>query len=142
MGLGKTIQTLSFIQYLHDQNIDGPTLIVVPTSVLPNWEREASKFVPSLKLLTIYGTRRENMFKKIKDSNIILTTYALLRRDLEELQKYEFNAIILDESPEYQKPQYDHRRVPFASWHQSSVSVCPVRPLKTICSNSGRCSNF
>ncbi len=104
MGLGKTIQTLSFIQFMHDQNWIGPTLIVVPTSVLPNWEREASKFVPSLKLLTIYGTRRENMFKKIKDSDIILTTYALLRRDLEELQKYEFNAIILDEAQNIKNP--------------------------------------
>ena len=104
MGLGKTIQTLSFIQYMQDQGIVGPTLIVVPTSVLPNWEREANKFVPALRQLTIYGTRRENMFKKIKDSDIILTTYALLRRDLEELQKYEFSAIILDEAQNIKNP--------------------------------------
>ena len=64
---------------------EGPNLIVVPTSVLPNWERESEKFVPHLKRLIIYGTRREGMFRKVADSDIVVTTYALLRRDLEEL---------------------------------------------------------
>lgn len=104
MGLGKTVQTLSFIQHMVENGSDLPNLIVVPTSVLPNWEREAEKFVPSLKLLTIYGTRREGMFKKIQKSNLVLTTYALLRRDLEELQKYEFNTIILDEAQNIKNP--------------------------------------
>jgi non-specific serine/threonine protein kinase len=62
MGLGKTIQTLTFIQLMVEKGVHGPNLIVVPTSVLPNWEREAEKFVPGLKRLVIYGTRRENMF--------------------------------------------------------------------------------
>lgn len=104
MGLGKTVQTLSFIQYMVEQGRTGPNLIVVPTSVLPNWEREAEKFVPELRRLVIYGTRRENMFKKIGDSDLVMTTYALLRRDLEELQKYEFNTIILDEAQNIKNP--------------------------------------
>ncbi len=98
MGLGKTIQTLSFIQHMVNKKLEGPNLIVVPTSVLPNWEREAQKFVPDLKCLIIYGTRREGMFRKVADSDIVITTYALLRRDLEELQKHFFNAVILDEA--------------------------------------------
>ncbi|THB68088.1 MAG: DEAD/DEAH box helicase, partial [Desulfovibrio sp.] len=81
-----------------------PNLIVVPTSVLPNWEREAEKFVPELKRLIIYGTRRENMFARIEGSHLVITTYALLRRDLEELQKYEFNSIILDEAQNIKNP--------------------------------------
>lgn len=104
MGLGKTVQTLSFLQYMAEEGSLLPNLIVVPTSVLPNWEREASKFVPDLKVLTIYGTRREGMFRKIKESNIVLTTYALLRRDLEELKKHEFSTIILDEAQNIKNP--------------------------------------
>ncbi|SBV92608.1 SNF2-related protein [uncultured delta proteobacterium] len=104
MGLGKTIQTLSFIQLMLERGAEGPNLIVVPTSVLPNWEREAEKFVPGLKRLVIYGTRRENMFTRIDSSDLVMTTYALLRRDLEELEKHEFNAIFLDEAQNIKNP--------------------------------------
>ncbi|WP_298031484.1 DEAD/DEAH box helicase [uncultured Desulfovibrio sp.] len=104
MGLGKTVQTLAFIQYMVENHYGGPNLIVVPTSVLPNWEREAQKFVPDLKQLTIYGTRREGMFKHIAGSDLIITTYALLRRDLEEMEKYEFNTVILDEAQNIKNP--------------------------------------
>ena len=104
MGLGKTIQTLAFLQYLRERHKTGPNLIVVPTSVLPNWEREAAKFVPAMKRLIIYGAKREEMFKDIKNSDIIITTYALLRRDLEELLKYEYNSIILDEAQNIKNP--------------------------------------
>lgn len=104
MGLGKTIQTLAFVQYMINKGYEGPNLIVVPTSVLPNWEREAEKFVPSLKRLIIYGARREDMFCKVASAHLVVTTYALLRRDLEELQKYYFNAIILDEAQNIKNP--------------------------------------
>ena len=104
MGLGKTVQTLAFVQYMVERKYEGPNLIVVPTSVLPNWDREAQKFVPSLKRLIIYGTRREGMFKQIAGSHLIITTYALLRRDLEELEKYDFNTVILDEAQNIKNP--------------------------------------
>lgn len=104
MGLGKTVQTLAFIQYMVENKYHGPNLIVVPTSVLPNWEREAEKFVPKLKRLIIYGTRREGMFKQIEKSDLIITTYALLRRDLEEMEKHDFNTVILDEAQNIKNP--------------------------------------
>ncbi|GAB7023405.1 DEAD/DEAH box helicase [Salidesulfovibrio brasiliensis] len=104
MGLGKTIQTLSFILSMTQKGANGPNLIVVPTSVLPNWEREAQKFVPELKRLTIYGTKREDLFAKIKDSNLVITTYALLRRDLDELLKYKYASVILDEAQNIKNP--------------------------------------
>jgi SNF2 family DNA or RNA helicase len=104
MGLGKTIQTLSYIQSLVDKGVDGPNLIIVPTSVLPNWEREAQKFVPNLKRLTIYGAKREGLFQHIKDSHLVITTYALLRRDLDELLKYEYASVILDEAQNIKNP--------------------------------------
>ncbi|SDL39846.1 Superfamily II DNA or RNA helicase, SNF2 family [Maridesulfovibrio ferrireducens] len=104
MGLGKTIQTLSFLLSLYERDIKGPNLIIVPTSVLPNWEREAKKFVPQLSVLTIYGSRREELFKQISTSNIVITTYALLRRDLEELLKREYTSVILDEAQNIKNP--------------------------------------
>ncbi|MDD6089013.1 MAG: SNF2-related protein [Desulfovibrionaceae bacterium] len=104
MGLGKTIQTLAFVQSMVNSGHEEPNLIVVPTSVLPNWEREASKFVPDLKCLIVYGTRREGMFRRIAESNLVITTYALLRRDLEELKKHYFNAVILDEAQNIKNP--------------------------------------
>lgn len=104
MGLGKTVQTLAFIQHMTENKFKGPNLIIVPTSVLPNWEREAEKFVPKLKRLIVYGARREGMFKHIAKSDLIITTYALLRRDLEEMEKHEFNAVILDEAQNIKNP--------------------------------------
>lgn len=104
MGLGKTVQTLAFIQHMVESRRKGPNLIVVPTSVMPNWEREAQKFVPKLKILVIYGTRREGMFKHIENSDLVITTYALLRRDLEELEKHDFNTVILDEAQNIKNP--------------------------------------
>ena len=104
MGLGKTVQTLAFLQYRAEKVKPGPSLIVVPTSVLPNWDHEAAKFVPNLKRLIIYGTKREDMFAKIADADIVITTYALLRRDMEELCKYEFSTLILDEAQNIKNP--------------------------------------
>lgn len=104
MGLGKTVQTLAFIQHMVEGKHKGPNLIIVPTSVLPNWEREAEKFVPALRKLVIYGTRREGMFRHIEDSDLVITTYALLRRDLEEMEKHEFNTVILDEAQNIKNP--------------------------------------
>ena len=104
MGLGKTVQTLAYIQLMKERGKKGPTLIIVPTSVLPNWEREAKKFVPSMSRLVIYGARRSGMFNKIKESDLVLTTYALLRRDLDELLAHEYNGIILDEAQNIKNP--------------------------------------
>ncbi|WP_300157009.1 DEAD/DEAH box helicase [Solidesulfovibrio sp.] len=104
MGLGKTVQTLSFIQHMVDKGSRAPNLIVVPTSVLPNWDREAEKFVPRLTRLIVYGAKREGLFKKIAESNLVITTYALLRRDLDELLNFEFSTIILDEAQNIKNP--------------------------------------
>jgi non-specific serine/threonine protein kinase len=110
MGLGKTIQTLTFLQYMKEQGHKGPNLIIVPTSVLPNWEREAQKFVPDMTRLVIYGARRENLFKKIEDSELIITTYALAapgpgRADEVRVQLHHFGR-----GPEHQEPQHHHRQ--------------------------------
>ncbi len=117
MGLGKTLQTLALLQYVKEKGGSGPNLIIVPTSVLPNWQKEIDKFVPHMKTLVIYGTNREPLFKEIPESDIVLTTYALIRRDLDQLLKYEYSAVILDEAQNIKNP--------------NTITARSVRKLKT-----------
>ena len=98
MGLGKTLQALTVIQKAKD--IDGPmpTLVICPTTVVFNWESEIQKFAPELTCLKISGTERKALFKKIPEYDIVITSYALVRRDIEKLKEHNFRYIILDES--------------------------------------------
>jgi len=107
MGLGKTLQTLAWMAWLRDQqgNDPKPTLVICPASVLHNWRREAEKFTPHLKVLVLEsGSARHNLRKQIPQHDIIVTNYALLRRDLEALQKFPFSAVILDEAQFIKNP--------------------------------------
>ena len=117
MGLGKTLQTLAMLQYMQEKGVPGPHLVIVPTSVLPNWQRETQKFIPSMKQLLIYGAKREGLFKEIPKCDLVLTTYALLRRDLEGLNKYEYTSVILDEAQNIKNP--------------NTITARSVRKLKT-----------
>ncbi len=89
MGLGKTVQTLSFLT-----RMQGPVLIIVPTSLLFNWQREIARFCPGMKVSLYHGSDRDSNFK----SGIILTTYGLIRNDLPHFQKIAFDTIVLDEA--------------------------------------------
>jgi hypothetical protein len=107
MGLGKTLQTLTWMAWLHERNKKNPKpcLVICPASVLHNWRREAERFTPHLKVLVLEsGAARHVLRKKIPQHDIIVTNYALLRRDLEELQKFPFRAIILDEAQFIKNP--------------------------------------
>ena len=107
MGLGKTLQTLSWIAWLKDRHPKDPKpcLVICPASVLHNWRREAARFTPNMKVLVLEsGAARHNLRKQIPQHNIIVTNYALLRRDLEELQKFDFRAVILDEAQFIKNP--------------------------------------
>lgn len=98
MGLGKTLQTLTLIQKAKDVDGHHPSLVVCPTSVVFNWEAEIDKFVPDLKCLNLTGSSRKDLFNRIEKSDIVITSYALIRRDIAELKKHNFRFIILDES--------------------------------------------
>ncbi|MDD3238330.1 MAG: DEAD/DEAH box helicase [Candidatus Gastranaerophilales bacterium] len=98
MGLGKTLQALALIQKAKEKNKQAPNLVVCPTSVVFNWESEIQKFAPNLKCLTLTGPDRKELFKKIPKHDVIITSYALVRRDIECLKKYDFRYVILDES--------------------------------------------
>jgi len=107
MGLGKTLQTLAWLAWLGEQNgkKPKPALVICPASVLHNWRREADRFTPHLKVLVLEsGAARHNLRKQIPQHHLIVTNYALLRRDLEALQKFEFRAIILDEAQFIKNP--------------------------------------
>jgi len=107
MGLGKTLQTLAWLAWLREQNTKKPkpALVICPASVLHNWRREANRFTPHLKVLVLEsGAARHNLRKQIPQHDLIVTNYALLRRDLEALQKFEFRAIILDEAQFIKNP--------------------------------------
>jgi SNF2 family DNA or RNA helicase len=107
MGLGKTLQTLSWMAWLRDQQGANPrpTLVICPASVLHNWRREAEKFTPHLKVLVLEsGAARHNLRKQIPQHDIIVTNYALLRRDLTDLNKFSFSAVVLDEAQFIKNP--------------------------------------
>src|SRR5207302_655846 len=107
MGLGKTLQTLAWLAWLREQNTKKPkpALVICPASVLHNWRREANRFTPHLKVLVLEsGAARHNLRKQIPQHDLIVTNYALLRRDLEELQKFAFRAVILDEAQFIKNP--------------------------------------
>jgi len=107
MGLGKTLQTLSWLTWLHEQHKKDPkpSLVLCPASVLHNWRREAEKFTPHFKVLVLQsGQARHNLRKQIPQHDIVVTNYAILRRDLEELSKFEFRALVLDEAQFIKNP--------------------------------------
>jgi len=107
MGLGKTLQTLTWLSWLKEKNSKHhkPSLVICPASVLQNWRREASRFAPNQKVLVLEsGSARHNLRKQIPQHDLIVTNYALLRRDLEALQKFEFRALILDEAQFIKNP--------------------------------------
>jgi hypothetical protein len=107
MGLGKTLQTLTWLAWLRERNGKQfkPALVICPASVLHNWRREAEKFTPHLKVLVLEsGAARHNLRKQIPQYDLIVTNYALLRRDLEALQKFSFGVVILDEAQFIKNP--------------------------------------
>jgi superfamily II DNA or RNA helicase len=107
MGLGKTLQTLAWLAWLKERHAKNPkpSLVICPASVLHNWRREANRFTPKLKVLVLEsGAARHNLRKQIPQHDLIVTNYALLRRDLEELQKFAFRAAILDEAQFIKNP--------------------------------------
>lgn len=102
MGLGKTVQVLSMLEgrrKLREKDPTmGPSLAVVPKSLLFNWEAEAQRFTPNMKVLISAGMGRQQAFAKWNEYDLILTTYATLARDVPDLLEHQFDYVVLDEA--------------------------------------------
>lgn len=105
MGLGKTIQVIAFILHQRKKRKRNTNLIVVPTSLLFNWQEEVEKFAPSIRLFTQYGSTRAKKTTEFDGHEIVLTTYGMLLSDVSFLREYEFNYIFLDESQAIKNPE-------------------------------------
>lgn len=100
MGLGKTIQAIASILYLKENGfVKKRVVIVVPTSLISNWEKELEKFSPSLGYFSYYGLKRE-----LQESDILITSYDIVRRDLEKLKKEKIDCLIIDEAQKIKNP--------------------------------------
>jgi SNF2 family DNA or RNA helicase len=105
MGLGKTIQTLAFLQAQKEAEFaQKPTLLVMPTSLIYNWLKEIEKFTPNLRAFIYTGTNREKNTQQFSAYDLVLTSYGILRMDIELIKDYRFNYIILDESQAIKNP--------------------------------------
>ncbi|MBD6616006.1 ATP-dependent helicase [Komarekiella sp. 'clone 1'] len=108
MGLGKTIQFIAFLLHLKEQDaLENPTLLVCPTSVLGNWEREVKKFAPTLKVLQYHGDKRPKgkaFVEVVKKHDLVITSYSLIHRDIKSLQSIPWQTIVLDEAQNVKNP--------------------------------------
>ncbi len=104
MGLGKTVQTLALLQSEKEKGNSGTSLLVMPTSLIYNWEMEAAKFTPQLKILTYTGTQRNKDISRFSKYDVVLSSYGITRLDIDLLQNFYFNYIILDESQVIKNP--------------------------------------
>jgi superfamily II DNA or RNA helicase len=130
MGLGKTLQSLTHILAEVDsgRNRGLPTLVLAPTSVVVNWQREAEKFAPDLSVLILQGPGRKKKFREIPRHDVVLTSYALLHRDIELLTEYEFYLLILDEAQHIKNPgaQVTKAAGRLRSSHRLCLSGTPI----------------
>ncbi|QBJ85124.1 DEAD/DEAH box helicase [Chryseobacterium gleum] len=104
MGLGKTIQIIAFILSQREKRGHTTNLIVVPTSLLFNWQEEISRFAPSVKVLLHYGADRPKATAHMSEYEVVLTTYGMLLSDIKFLKGFNFNYVFLDESQVIKNP--------------------------------------
>lgn len=104
MGLGKTIQTLALLLSQKENKAENPSLLIMPVSLLYNWASEAEKFTPSLRILLYTGTGRDKDTARFENYDLVLTSYGIVRLDIETLKTFRFNYVILDESQAIKNP--------------------------------------
>ncbi|MBK4996258.1 DEAD/DEAH box helicase [Pseudomonas sp. S37] len=123
MGLGKTLQALAHL-LLEKQSgrLASPALAVMPTSLIPNWLDEAQRFAPSLRVLALHGPGRSKHFAKLHEYDLVLTTYALVPRDLEHLRTQAWHVLVLDEAQNIK-----------SSTSKAALAVCELQATQRVC---------
>ncbi|MBI4288080.1 MAG: DEAD/DEAH box helicase [Chloroflexi bacterium] len=109
MGLGKTIQLLALLLHERSNGVrdPGPTLLIAPMSVVGNWQREVSRFAPSLKVLVHHGTQRlcgKALARAARKNDVVISTYSLAHRDRADLSGISWRRIVLDEAQNIKNP--------------------------------------
>ena len=132
MGLGKTVQTLALLQKVKEENEAAGTqvtsLIIMPTSLIYNWQNEAQKFAPQLRILVHTGSVRSKDADLFFEYDLVITTYGITRVDAELLKSIYFHYIILDESQNIKNPASKSFRAVkmLKSKHKLILSGTPV----------------
>ena len=123
MGLGKTLQALAHL-LLEKQagRLNAPALAVMPTSLIPNWLDEAQRFAPGLRVLALHGPGRSKYFATLQEYDLVLTTYALLPRDLEQLRAQAWHLLVLDEAQNIK-----------SSTSKAALAACQLQANQRLC---------
>jgi superfamily II DNA or RNA helicase len=106
MGLGKTLQTITHLlaEKVSGRSANRPSLVIAPTSVVPNWRAEIMRFAPGLRILVLDGPERKKYFRSIPYADVVLTSFALLQRDIDKLSAHSFHLAVLDEAQNIKNP--------------------------------------
>ncbi len=129
MGLGKTIQTLALLLHQKQENIaKSPSLLVAPTSLLGNWQAEAERFTPDLKVMILAGDNREALYQSWSAYDLVVTSYGIMNRDMSTLKKQAVHYLILDEAQaiKNRKTQTAQAAKTIPSKHRLCLSGTPV----------------
>ena len=105
MGLGKTIQTLTFFQYYKNEHPGCKFLVVCPTTLMYNWEKEIAKFTPTLSSTIHHGPKRTGKLSAFDGIDIVITTYGTMRSDIKLFKEVDYDYVVLDESQSIKNPQ-------------------------------------
>ncbi len=126
MGLGKTVQVLALLQCFYSEKDRLPSLIVVPRSLIGNWQEEAARFCPSLKVADFSAGKRD--WSQVENEQIILVTYGTLRQDIARLHALSFAYVILDESQAIKNAASQTAKASFLlkAKHRLALSGTPI----------------
>jgi SNF2 family DNA or RNA helicase len=105
MGLGKTVQTLSWLAHYKNENPKAKFLVVCPTTLTYNWEKEIQKFTPDFRALIHHGPKRASKIEAFEEVDVIITSYGTIRSDIKMFVDIEFDYVVLDESQAIKNPK-------------------------------------
>jgi superfamily II DNA or RNA helicase len=123
MGLGKTAQTIAHITIeLAAGRLVDPVLVVVPTSLVANWTAELQKFAPGLRVAVLHGLDRHQRRERLAGTHVVLTTYTVLTRDIEQMKQLPWHLVVLDEAQAIKSPDA-----------KATKAVCQLESRQRLC---------
>ncbi|MEA2739501.1 MAG: hypothetical protein QOH05_2808, partial [Acetobacteraceae bacterium] len=129
MGLGKTAQTIAHIVIEHEAGrLDRPALVVVPTSLVPNWTAELGRFAPHLLIAVLHGLDRHERRRDLTGVHVVITTYTVLARDIEDMASLAWHMVVLDEAQAIKSPtaKATHAVCRLDTRHRLCLSGTPI----------------